>query len=129
MTELEFFTQFENGTLKAEIFDHQAHVKIAWIYLQKYELPEALRNFSETLKRFAKINGATGLYHETITFAFLVLIQERIQSAENKQSWEEFVETNSELFDWKNNILKKYYREETLKSVFAKKNFVFPDNF
>ena len=86
MTELEFFTQFENGTLKADIFDHPAHVKMAWIYLQKYELPEALRNFSDALKRFAKINGATGLYHETITFAFLVLIQERRQLTENKQA-------------------------------------------
>jgi hypothetical protein len=129
MTEDEFFEQFENGTLDAKLFDHTAHVKMAWIYLQKDELPEALRSFSSALKRFARINGATGLYHETITFAFLILIQERKQLAENKQNWDDFYAANPDLFDWKTNILKKYYREETLKSRFAKKHFVFPDKF
>ncbi len=126
MIETEFFQQFENGTLNADVFDHSAHVKMAWIYLNKYELPEALRNFSDALKRFANVNNAAGLYHETITFAFLALINEKMKKVE-LENWEEFVENNQDLFDWKDSILKKYYREETLKSVFAKKHFVFPD--
>ena len=129
MTETEFFEQFENGTLNVEIFDHPAHVKMAWIYLKRYELPEALRNFSNALKNFAEVNNAAGLYHQTITFAFLILINERIKAASNSQSWDEFQAHNPELFDWKNNILKKYYQEETLKSDFAKRHFVFPDKF
>lgn len=129
MTEIEFFEQFENGTLSATLFDHEAHVKMGWIYLKKYGLLETLQNFSTALKNFAKVNNAAGLYHETITFAFLILINERIKQAESNQNWDEFRENNPDLFDWKNNILKKYYQEKTLKSVFAKKNFVFPDKF
>ncbi len=126
MTDEDFFTQFENGTLDAKLFSHSAHVKMAWIYVHKYELPEALRNFSDALKNFAKINNATGLYHETITFAFLLLINERIKKSEN-QNWNDFVENNEDLLDWKSNILTKYYRSETLKSVNAKQYFIFPD--
>lgn len=127
MTEQEFYEQFENATLEVNIFDHSNHVKMAWIYLKKFGLPEAMINFSKALKKFAAANGASGLYHETITFAYLILINERLQNLENKEDWESFNKANPDLFDWQNNILKKYYREETIKSAFAKKVFVFPD--
>ena len=74
MNEQELYDKFENGTLDAKLFTHSAHVKMGWIYLHKSELPEAMRNFSDALKNFAKVNKATGLYNETITFAFLILI-------------------------------------------------------
>ena len=127
MTEEEFYEQFENATLDASIFHHSNHVKMAWIYLKKFDLAEAIAKFSKALKNFAKANGAPKLYHETITFAFLILINQRMEINENKEDWDNFVEINPDLFDWKNNILKKYYSEETLKSQFAKKVFVFPD--
>lgn len=127
MTDEEFYQKFEDTTLDAKVFNHSNHVKMAWIYLKKYEMPAALGNFSEALKRYAKAKGATNLYHETITFAFLVLINERMKAVEDLQNWEDFVANNPDLFDWKKNILKTYYKEETLKSKFAKKHFVFPD--
>ena len=40
-------------------------------------MPGALGEFSTAIKRFADAKGATGLYHETITWAFLLLIAER----------------------------------------------------
>ena len=128
MSDEEFFERFEGGALDARIFSHSAHVKMAWIYLGKYDLPEALHNFSRALKNFAKVNNAPALYHETITFAYLSLIHERIQR-DGGRTWVEFALTNPDIFDWKESILKKYYREETLKSDFAKKYFVFPDKF
>lgn len=127
MTDEEFFTAFENGTLSPTLFHHKNHVKMFWLYLKKFDLLESLTRFSDSLKRFAKINGAENLYHETITFAFAVIINQRLKSADKNQTWDEFVAQNTDLLTWKENILKKYYREETLKSGFAKKTFVFPD--
>lgn len=129
MTEQEFYEQFENATLDARIFNHSNHVKMAWIYLQKFDLPEAMAKFSEALKKFATANGAPKLYHETITFAFLILINERMKAVEKLQNWDEFVKNHPDLLNWKDNILKKYYQEKTIKSAFAKKVFVFPDKF
>lgn len=127
MTEEEFYKQFEAAILDASIFNHSNHVKMAWIYLKKFELTDAMARFSKALRKFATANNAPKLYHETITFAFLILINQRMQISETKDDWDSFRETNPDLFDWKNNILKKYYREETLKSQFAKRVFVFPD--
>jgi hypothetical protein len=127
MTEEEFYQKFEAATLDVNIFNHSNHVKMAWIYVQRFELPEAMARFSKALRNFAVANGAANLYHETITFAYLILINERLHLHKGQPTWDEFVQNNPDLFDWKNNILKKFYREETIKSSFAKKIFVFPD--
>jgi hypothetical protein len=127
MTDETFFEEFENGTLSPELFHHKDHVKMVWLYLKKYDLLESLAKFSQSLKNFAKINGAEQRYHETITFAYVLIINERLKQSENTYTWEEFAERNSDLLDWTSNILKKYYREDTLNSAFAKKTFVFPD--
>lgn len=127
MKDEECIKQFEACTLPAECFHHRDHVKMAWLYLQHYPVLETLARFSQGLKRFAAANGKDNLYHETITWAYVFLIHERMKRAGGRQSWEEFVATNADLFDWQNSVLKVYYREETLRSELARRVFVFPD--
>jgi hypothetical protein len=43
------------------------------------------------------------------------------------QTWEEFAVENEDLLSWSNNILRRYYREATLKSDLAKSTFLLPD--
>jgi hypothetical protein len=44
-----------------------------------------------------------------------------------EESWAEFVDRNADLLDWKDNILKSYYRHDTLNSEMARRTFVLPD--
>jgi hypothetical protein len=124
--EKDFLAQFENGTLPAEKFHHADHVHVAWLYVRNYSAMEGLQRFCSNLKQFATIHGKPGLYHETITWAYFLLIQERAKK-EDYDTWENFAEKNSDLFDWKNSILKQYYSDATLKSSLARSIFVFPD--
>ena len=127
MTDQEFIRRFENCTLPAESFHHQDHVRLVWLYLRCYPVLETLNKFSEGLKRFATANGKANLYHETITWAYVFLIYERMARNGTEQSWAEFVDANADLFDWKNNVLKSYYHDDTLRSEIARRIFVFPD--
>ena len=127
MTDDQFMTRFENCTLAAESFDHTAHVRMAYLYLCRYSMLEALERFSSALARFAAAKGKPGRYHETVTWAFLFLIRERLSCAGKAQTWEEFAENNPDLMSWEKNILKKYYRDDTLASDLAKKIFLLPD--
>src|SRR5260370_4176235 len=127
MNDEEFIAAFEACSLPSERFHHQQHVRVVWLYLHQYALVEALVRFSQNLKRFAAANGKPNLYHETITWAYVFLINERMQRAEHNQSWQEFADGNADLLDWKNNILNSYYDEETLRSDLARATFVFPD--
>jgi hypothetical protein len=119
--------KFEDGTLPIEAFHHQEHVRAAFLYLAKYRVLEAVERFSTALMRFAARNGKAGLYHETITWAYMLLIRERIARSGQEQTWTEFRARNWDLLDWERPILKKYYREETLASDLARNAFVLPD--
>jgi hypothetical protein len=125
--EAEFIRRFESCELPPAAFPHREHVRLAWLYLRRHTAPEALERFSSSLKRFAAFNSKPRLYHETITWAYILLINERNARAGRAQVWEEFAASNADLLDWQNSILKIYYREETLSSELAKKVFVFPD--
>jgi len=124
-------TAFESCSIPNEHFHHADHVRMGFAYLCRFPALEAIARFSEALKRFAAHCGRPNLYHETITWAFLLLIRERVARWERQHgcppAWNEFAATNADLLDWKDNILAKYYRPETLASELARTTFVFPD--
>src|SRR5688500_20255163 len=107
----ELFNRFVDTTLPSDQFHHRQHVQVAWMFVQKYGMPSALAEFSAAIKRFADAKGATGLYHETITWAFLLLIAER-QARTSAATWEEFEASNPDLLVWKPSILERYYSRE-----------------
>jgi hypothetical protein len=123
----EFIERFEACTLSSENCHHREHVRVVWLYLRRYPVLETLARFSAGLKRFAVAHGKANLYHETITWSYVFLIHERQARGGAAQSWPEFAAANADLFDWQNNILKSYYKDETLRSELARKIFVFPD--
>jgi hypothetical protein len=126
MTDDQFMASLEDGTLDNASFHHPDHVRMAFLYLCRYPVPDALKRFSTALARFAASRGKPERYHETITWAFLLLIHERIVRG-GVQNWSEFAALNPDLLDWHDNVLKKYYREETLSSDLARTTFLFPD--
>lgn len=129
MTDDEFISSLEDGTLSPDVFHHADHVRMAFLYLRRYSALEALRRFSASLARFAAAMGKADRYHETITWAFLFIIRERMARAGREQTWPEFASYNADLLNRKDNedILKKYYKDETLASALARTTFVFPD--
>jgi hypothetical protein len=122
-TDRELVTALEACTLPAGMFDHREHVRLAWLYLREQPLLEALPRFIASLKRYAGSLGATAKYHETITFAFLFLIHERM-ARRPATTFEAFADANADLFG---PILDRYYRKETLASDLARTTFLLPD--
>jgi hypothetical protein len=125
-SDTDFIGAFERLEISGDNFHHRQHVRLAWCYLQRYELVEALARFRSALKAFANHLGVPNLYHETITFAYLLLINDRM-ARESVESFEEFARINEDLFAWKPSILERYYSKETLESELARKTFLFPN--
>ena len=126
MTDTEFIEAFEGCILPEAMFHHRDHIRVAWIYLTTLSLPEAMERFSRHLRKYAEHLGKGGLYHETISFGFLLLIHDRI-SRSPVESFEELERQNRDLFQWKPSILDSYYQAETLSSPLARDKFLFPD--
>lgn len=123
MRDRDFVEAFENCTLPSAEFPHRAHVRLAWLYLREGSLLDALPRFVEGLKRYAGSLGASGKYHETVTWAYIFLIHERMARAEHP-TFDEFAAANDDLF---NGVLEQYYRRETLSSALARRTFLLPD--
>jgi len=100
---------------------------MGFAYLRQYSVLVALEKFPSALKRFAAAHGKANLYHETITWAYLLLINERIARAGAPQNWEEFAEANPDLLIWKGGVLDRFYSKDALKSETARQVFLFPD--
>ena len=127
MTDDDLISEFENCTIPNESFHHAEHVRTAFLYVSRYPAMEAIERFSASLRRFAEAHGKPDRYNETITWAYLFLLRERIARTGRAPSWLEFAEANPDLLNWNENILNKYYRAETLTSDLAKRVFLFPD--
>jgi hypothetical protein len=126
MNDRDFVDAFESWAIARADFRHADHVRPAWIYLREHPLIEAIERFTTSLQRFAAHHGVPSRYHETITWAYLLLIHERMQRDAGPCEWESFHAANGDLFDWKPSILERYYSPETLKSDIARRIFVLP---
>jgi hypothetical protein len=122
----DLLTAFEAGREPDGGFHHREHLRVAWLYLRRDPWPVALGRFAEGLKRFATAQGKPGLYHETVTVAYFLLIHERMAEA-SESTFDAFAARHPELLGWKPSILDRYYDAATLGSERARRVFVMPD--
>ena len=123
MSDDDFLKALENATLPPSAFDHRAHVRAGYLYLERYGLGGAIMRFGTALKAFAAANGKRGLYHETITVAFLALINEH-RACNSGAPWPEFAAANPELMN--SGALTAFYAPEELATPEARRVFKLP---
>jgi hypothetical protein len=116
---------FEHASLPG--LAHRDHVRLAWLYLRREPLWVALPRFCADLKRFAAQAGAPQRYHETITWAYFLLVHERREARPPEEPWDTFAIANDDLLRWNPSVLDRYYQKETLASERARRTFILPD--
>lgn len=126
MTDSELIQALESCTLPAGEFHHAEHVRLARAYLLRMPLMKAGRRLSDAIERFARHVGQPGLYHATITWAYLLLINERLHEGAG-ESWEAFARQHPDLLSWPEGALADYYSPERLVSEEARRDLVLPD--
>jgi len=114
---------FEGGALDPVRFPHSEHVRLGYEMLGRYSFGEAIFRFSGGLKLLAAKAGKPQVYHETITVAFLALINER-RAGSVTRTWSEFRANNADLFDKR--CLEKWYGAEQLGTDLARRTFCLP---
>jgi hypothetical protein len=117
-----FLEAFETGALSKEDFTHAAHVRLAWICLRRDGFLCGSTRVIAGIQAFARLHGADGLYHETVTRAWLTLIA----AADTAQAptFEAFLAAHPEL---RGRVLDRHYDPHTLASAAARARFMAPD--
>ena len=126
MTDDQLVAAFENRTFKADTFHHPEHVRVAFAYLRRHDLFETLELYRAGLKRLAAWAGFPQKYHETVTCALVVLINERMIARPDLETWEDFAAANPDLLAWKDGAFFDYYDASVLDSPTARSTFILP---
>ena len=121
----EIIRGFEDCTLSAASFGHREHLRVAWAYLRAHSFADAAARFATNLRRFADAHGASGKYHETVTWAYMAILHERMH-ASRELSFDELLAKNPDLLDHEHGALRAHYDRATLASDLARAVFVLP---
>jgi len=122
-----FLAAFEACSLPPDRFHHADHVRMTRAYLLREEPLAALAKVSAGLLRYATAQGKAERYHQTVTWAWFFMVQERVARAGAAESWEAFAAANPDLLKWEPARILRWYRQETIDSPLAKRLFVMPD--
>ena len=123
---------FEDASLSPADFRHRDHIFVAWTYLQAAPFGAAGQRFCENLRRFAETHGKTTLFHETITWAYVALIHERMDGWANERmnepapDFDVFAAANPDIFDHASGPISRIYDKGTLASERARRIFLLP---
>jgi len=124
MTDDEFLRALERCELAESEFGHAAHVRAAYLYLQEADFAGALERISRAIRNYATHLGKPDRYHETITVAYVALVQQHICERGNGGGWVAFARDNSELFQ--RGLLRQFYSQAQLESEMARRVFLLP---
>jgi hypothetical protein len=109
-----FIEAVESCTIEA--FHHSDHVRLAWLYCERYGTSEGCRKIVETIQRLAAHAGQSDKYHHTITLAWMRVVDAARRTGKS-----------AELGLLDKQALLAYYSPETLASGEARTRWVEPD--
>ncbi len=129
MNDDDFLKAFEDCSLPFTHWNHRAHVRVAFLYLSRLGLAEAIDQMRSGIRAYNVVHGVedgalTG-YHETTTQAFMRLIHQALREHGPFQDSHEFCERNPELLDRR--LLLCFYTRDRIMAPAAKVGFVEPD--
>lgn len=128
--------RFQRRELGPGHFDHRGHLRLAWLHLQRYPLPEAIARVCVGIRELAARFGAAEKYHHTVTEALLriMAVRLRAQIGDNGKhrsaadlSFADFLAANPDLLSDTRGVLATYYSEACLHSPPARSGWVEPD--
>jgi hypothetical protein len=126
LNDTEFLFQFENQTLDMRHFNHMGHLRLAWLYLSRYDVDSAVKLVCSSIQAYATSLGASRKFHLTITNA-LVRIMAKRRGNMQKKEWELFLLENQDLVNDAISVLDQHFSKELLFSEQARTTLVQPD--
>ncbi len=120
-----FRAAFETCAVTPDEFTHEAHVRLAYVYLTECDVDSAVVRMRDALLNFIERNGIPrSKFHETITRAWVLAVRHFMDQS-TSTSFADFIAKNGALLDSK--IMLTHYSASVLFSPDARASFVAPD--
>lgn len=121
---LEKLQRLTGGNLDPEDFTHTDHVGVAYEALARSDFFHAAAQVARGIQALARRAGTPDKFNATITWAFMSLIAERMETTEHLSA-EDFIERNPDLVC--KSALTPWYSKQRLKSDLARSVALLPD--
>jgi hypothetical protein len=127
LDDAELVARFEAQTLPPAAYRHKEHLRVAFAMLRGADFGDAAVRFRRALQRYVAAAGATAKYHETLTWAYLALIHQRMAGGADVGSLA-FLARHPELLDHRAGALARHYDVAAITaSPVARTSFVLPE--
>jgi hypothetical protein len=128
-TDAEFLTDFEAQRWPLDRWHHRDHIRLAFLYLTSFTFDVALDKIRAGIRAHNSAHGIantpTSGYHETMTVAWLRLVEMVLREYGPSGDGEAFCQDHPELLEKK--TLRLFYSRARFMSIEAKSRFVEPD--
>lgn len=121
-----FTKQFSNCSLDPSLFDHEAHLRLAWIHIKNDGVEMASKNIQDQLQKFVSHVGAQDKYHATVTVAAVEAVNHFMKKS-SSETFEDFIAQNPQLKSNLKELLNSHYSFDIFQSSEAQHSFLEPD--
>jgi hypothetical protein len=121
-----FIRSFEDCSLPRSEWTHQSHLIVALWYLTRQQETRATQHIRDGIQRYNLSQGNPTGYHETITLAWVAVIQRFLAARDRTQPVSHLAGELLTLCGTKDYLL-RYYTEPVLMSDEARHQWIPPD--
>jgi hypothetical protein len=115
----------EDGSLDARSFPHAAHLAVALHYVRSHGADEGGTRMAAALRAYVAAQGASRVYHETLTRAWIELVASADAASPGCAGIDELLRHHPQLADLA--LPTRHYSPGLLRSEEARARFVAPD--
>ncbi len=122
----QFLEKFISGSLNPGLFSHEAHIRLAYIFISRIGEERAIDETCSAIKGYVDHLKIEGKYHETITVVAVKLVAKAMRD----QSYDDiraFLDSNPDLINRFKEIVQSHYSFDVFNDSSARAQFVEPD--
>ncbi len=126
LNDTQFEQQFKSCELDPTLFNHEAHLRMASIYIREYGHDVAIKNVCDQLAAYVSHLGAHDKYNTTLTVAAVKAVYHFMQKSEANDFIGFITEFPQLKFEFKR-LMQSHYDFDIFNSKKARKTFLEPN--
>ena len=125
-SDTEFLRQFESTILDPVLFNHEAHLRLAWLNIKRFGIETALIATCDQLLAYVTKLGAKDKFNTTLTIAAIKAVYHFMLKSKT-DNFKDFIEEFPRLRDNFKDLMAAHYGFDIYQSEEAKKMYLAPD--
>ena len=126
LTDQDFLKSLDDCSLDPSLFNHEAHLRLAWLYINERGVESAELKVSDTIQKYVAHLGANDKYHHTLTIAAVKTVYHFYQKYQGENFFD-FIDEFPRVANEFKSLIDAHYSPAHIFSSEAKSHYLEPD--